>query len=75
MTSIFIRAVPSVMEFYGCSAEDAQLFIDLRDEGYSTYQAKLLAGIADPDPQEPNHRNAGASLRRPGQMKKENRNA
>lgn len=46
--SIFIRTVPNVMQFYGCSAEDAHRFIDLRDEGYSTDQAAIMAGLSDP---------------------------
>lgn len=31
-----------------CTADEAQLYLDLRDEGYSSYQAKLMAGLADP---------------------------
>lgn len=46
--SIFIRMVPDVMAHYGCTAEDAQRFIDLRDEGYSREQAALMAGLTDP---------------------------
>jgi hypothetical protein len=46
--SIFIRTIPNVMGHYGCSAESAQRFIELRNEGYGTHQAALLAGIADP---------------------------
>jgi hypothetical protein len=46
--SIFIRTVPNVMAHYGCTAEDAHRFIDLRDEGYSTEQAALMAGLTDP---------------------------
>ena len=37
-----------IMNTFNCSAEDAQRFIDLREEGYSTYQASVMAGIADP---------------------------
>lgn len=37
-----------IMDQYQCTAEDAQRFIDLRDEGYSISQAELMAGIADP---------------------------
>ena len=52
--SIFIRTIPNVMAHYGCTAEDAQRFIDFRDEGYSTEQAALMAGLTDPpDPQAP----------------------
>ncbi len=31
-----------------CSHEDAQTYLDLRDEGYSQHQAKVMAGLADP---------------------------
>ena len=31
-----------------CTADEAQLYLDLRDEGYSSYQAKIMAGLADP---------------------------
>lgn len=52
--SIFIRTVPNVMAHYGCTAESAQRFIDLRDEGYSREQAALMAGLTDPpDPNPP----------------------
>lgn len=46
--SIFIRTVPNVMAHYGCTADDAQRFIDLREEGFSTQQAALMAGLTDP---------------------------
>jgi hypothetical protein len=46
--NIFIRTVPNVMRHFGCSAEDAQRFIDLREEGYGTYSAALMAGLSDP---------------------------
>ena len=46
---IIIRTVPNVMYAYGCSAETAQRYVDLRDEGYSMAQAKLMAGLSDPD--------------------------
>lgn len=50
--TIFIRTVPNVMEHFGCSAEDAQRYIDLRDEGYSVDRAKLMAGLSDPPDQD-----------------------
>jgi hypothetical protein len=40
------------MDHYGCSAETAQRYMDLRDEGYPQYQALLMAGLSDP-PQSP----------------------
>lgn len=52
--SIFIRTVHNVMAHFGCTAEDAQRYIDLRDEGRSTFQAAVMAGLADPpEPSEP----------------------
>lgn len=46
--SIFVRTVPNVMRHYGCTADDAQRYIDLREEGYSLHQAALMAGLSDP---------------------------
>lgn len=37
-----------IMGHYGCDAEDAHRFLDLRDDGHSAYEASVLAGIADP---------------------------
>lgn len=31
-----------------CTVDEAQRYLDLRDEGYSSYEAKILAGLADP---------------------------
>lgn len=45
---IFIRTVPNVMRHFGCTADDAQRYMDLRDEGYGREQAKVMAGLADP---------------------------
>lgn len=45
---IITRTVPNVMQAYGCSAETAQRYTDLRDEGYSMEQARLMAGLGDP---------------------------
>jgi len=46
--SIFIRTVPNVMRHFGCSADDAQRYIDLRDEGYPAHQASVMTGLSDP---------------------------
>jgi hypothetical protein len=46
--SIFIRTVPNVMRHFGCSADDAQRYMDLREEGYGPEQAAVMAGLADP---------------------------
>jgi len=43
-----IRTVPNLMERYGCSAEDAQRYMDLREEGYQQHEALLMAGLSDP---------------------------
>lgn len=45
---IFIRTVPHVMQHFGCSQETAQRYCDLRDEGYGSEQAQLMAGLSDP---------------------------
>jgi hypothetical protein len=50
--SIFHRTVANVMRHYGCSADEAQRYVDLREEGYSVHQAALMAGLSDPpDPE------------------------
>lgn len=51
--SIFIRTVPNVMQHFGCTADDAARFIDLREEGYSTQQAAVMAGLSDPQDDSP----------------------
>lgn len=48
MGQILIRAIDAVMAVYECSEETAQLYIDLREEGYSREQAGLMAGLTDP---------------------------
>jgi hypothetical protein len=59
--SIFIRTVPNVMQHYGCSADVAQRYIDLRDEGYSMAQAALMAGLSDPPDDSSEERSAHAA--------------
>lgn len=49
MTNAQQTRLQRVMETHRCSAETAQRYIDLRDEGYSIYQAKLMSGLIDPD--------------------------
>lgn len=41
--------VKRIMEKYECAREDAERFIDLREEGHAVYQAAVLAGLADPN--------------------------
>lgn len=54
MGGIFIRTVPNVMQRFDCSQDTAQRYCDLRDEGQSTEQAQLMAGLSDPpEPDEP----------------------
>ncbi len=48
MNAILTRTAENIAEHYGCSLDSAQQYIDLREEGYSQYQAALMAGIADP---------------------------
>jgi hypothetical protein len=43
--SVRLRAT---MDRWGCSAEDAQRYLDLREEGHSTYAASVMSGLADP---------------------------
>jgi hypothetical protein len=45
---IFVRTLPNVTAHFRCSEESAQRYIDLRDEGHGSYQAALMAGLADP---------------------------
>lgn len=59
---IIIRTVPNVMQAYGCSAETAQRYVDLRDEGFGVKQARLMAGLSDP-PDEPGHLYANEAYR------------
>ncbi|MNL53366.1 hypothetical protein D3C87_1766070 [compost metagenome] len=40
--------IDRVVHHYGCSREDASRYLDLREEGYSRYQAAVMAGLADP---------------------------
>ena len=43
------QRIRSVASKFNCTLEDAQNYLDLLDEGYTRYQAKIMAGIADPD--------------------------
>lgn len=43
-----VERIKRIMDNYKCSQERALTFIDLREEGYSVYQASLMAGISDP---------------------------
>ncbi|UAN04421.1 hypothetical protein [Achromobacter mucicolens] len=47
-----LERIKRVMQMYRSSREDAARYLDLREEGYSTYQAAVMAGISDPhDPE------------------------
>ena len=51
---IIVRGFGGIMQAYGCTAEDAQRYLDLRDEGYTRHEALLMAGLIDPpEPPEP----------------------
>lgn len=41
--------IERIMVAYRCDREDAVTYIELLDEGYSQYEAAVLAGIRDPD--------------------------
>ena len=46
------QAINSIISKYNCSEEDALTYLYLRDEGYSSQQAGLMAGISDPSDSE-----------------------
>lgn len=58
---MMLRTIENIMAQYGGTPEDAQRYIDLREEGYSQYQALLMAGLDDPieDPSEQTTRCSG----------------
>lgn len=43
------QRIRSVASKFNCTLEEAQYYLDLLDEGYSRYQAKIMAGFCDPD--------------------------
>lgn len=43
-----IEQVKRIQEVYKCTFEEAMLYLDLREEGYSRTQALLMAGLDDP---------------------------
>lgn len=40
--------IDAIRAKYNCDEDDARYFLDLREEGYSTYQAAVMAGLIDP---------------------------
>ena len=44
----FQQAIDSIISKYNCSEEDAVRYLYLKEEGYSSQQAGLMAGISDP---------------------------
>ena len=42
------QVINSIISKYNCSEEDALTYLYLKDEGYSSQQAGLMAGISDP---------------------------
>lgn len=45
--------IERVMLQFNCSVDDARIYLEHRDEGYSAYQAKIMAGLADPPDPDP----------------------
>lgn len=45
---VVLTRVGRIMAQYACSAEDAQRFIDYRDDGHGQHAAAVMAGLADP---------------------------
>jgi hypothetical protein len=43
-----IRTLENVMRRYGCSADAARIYMDLREEGHPVHAAELMAGLSDP---------------------------
>lgn len=44
------RTIENMRKMYPTASDaDLQRYIDLRDEGYSAYAARLMAGLSDPD--------------------------
>ena len=37
-----------IMDRYGCDTETAQNYLDLLEEGYTRYQARVMSGLIDP---------------------------
>lgn len=42
------QRIRSVASKFNCTLEDAQNYLDLLEEGYTRYEAKIMAGLADP---------------------------
>jgi hypothetical protein len=43
-----MNRIERVMVQLGCTTDEAQAYLELRDEGYSAYDAKVMVGLADP---------------------------
>jgi hypothetical protein len=43
-----LQRIKRLQDLYGCTVEDAQNYLDLIEEGYSSTQALLLSGLSDP---------------------------
>ena len=50
MTEAQLTRLQRVMQQHKCDEDTAQRYIDLRDEGYSIFVAKVMSGLADPEP-------------------------
>lgn len=47
-SKVVVTRLGRIMTQFKCSSEDAQRYIDYRDDGYSHHAAAVMAGIADP---------------------------
>lgn len=43
------QRVRSVAAKFDCDLETAQRYLDLKEEGYTTYEAKVMSGLSNPD--------------------------
>ena len=43
-----LQRIKRLQDLCGCTVEDAQNYLDLIEEGYSSTQALLLSGLSDP---------------------------
>ena len=41
--------IGEICEYYSCDADQASRYLDYLEEGYSSYSAKILSGLCDPD--------------------------
>ena len=44
-----ISAVARIMKKFNCDMRTAEVYLAYKEDGYSTHQAKVFAGLADPE--------------------------